>query len=108
MIQPGREHHHAPELAPVLVWIDVVGVIGAGPVVTEMSNRLSRDPLARDHAERAIVAARGLFEQVVEVIAVHRPRLAVLIVDGGPWSDDHRIATQRGDVVLRNEVAESV
>src|SRR3982751_5716729 len=108
MVQPRREHHHPAELAPVLVRIDVVGVIRTRAVVTEMSNRLSRDCLARDDTERTIFAARRLLEQIVEITAVHRPWLAILVGQGCSRSDNEGIATKRGDVVLRNVIAEGM
>ena len=74
-IGPGAEHLQGPQLAPVLVRDDVVGVVRAGAVVAERTDR-TPGHAARGHgAIRPVRAAMRPRENVVEVAPFH-PALA--------------------------------
>ena len=71
VVEPGRHHPEAAQLAAVLMGEDIVRVVGTGAVIAERPQVLARQDLA-GHGPVAAVRGPGHFiEQLVDVPPVH-------------------------------------
>ena len=69
MVQPRREHAVAAQLAPVLVRMDVVRIVGPRAVVLEVAERPAVGEAAGGRAVLAVRQAGRPREQAVDVLA---------------------------------------
>ena len=60
MVQPRGEDSQPAQLAPVLVWHDVVRIVAPGPFIAERTNHLPRDPTARQRPVRSVVPRNAI------------------------------------------------
>ena len=89
MIQPGGKHPAATQLAPVLVRIDVVGVVVARAVVFEPPHVVVPVQPLRGDPDVTVRHPRGVLENLLEVVA-HEGAPAVGILDRGLRGDLER------------------
>ena len=76
VVHPRGERAVRPQLPAMLVRDDVVGIVGAGPVETESTDRPARKCFAGDDAVRPVGIAMGLAEQRPDVRLLERATLS--------------------------------
>ena len=104
-IGPCAEHFQRPQLAPVFVRDDVVGIVGTGAVVAKPAHGPSRQRAGRDRSVRP-VGLVGAPEHGLEVAALHRPLLARQRREHRGVGDHEVAGLDRDEVVLDLPIAE--
>ena len=66
MVEPGAEQPQAAQLAPVLMRVDIVGVVFARALKVERAQRLAVEELAGDHLDGAVGTDRYVLEQILD------------------------------------------
>ena len=109
VVEPGGEHPRPPQFATVLVSDDVVGIVGPGAVIAEVSDRTARRETADEHAIVAVRQARGAIEHEVQIPLPQAPTLAVeRVPHGRRLGDDERSAIELGQMDLDDPIADRV
>ena len=110
MVQPGREDVQAPQVAPVLVRHDVVGVVAPRaeePIRADQRFTFRRDP-ERDRTVLPVAAPCDGYQQPIDVLGEQRAQLADRGQLGGVVLDDQPFAIEDDQVGFRDVVAERV
>ena len=82
-VGPRAEDAQRPQLAPVLVRHQIVGIVGPGALVPESAEHLAGQQAPGGEAVRPVGPAVGALEHLVDVVLRHRRPLARW---AGAWS----------------------